>query len=100
MSQTGQSFFNEMLNGSDVRAAYQSLERWHRDMPDELRSLKQHEAEQLFRRVDGQSARLLIDEQVFLLDADRKRRLIRHPRFLKLLEPVQPLDGQDFAHYL
>ena len=51
MSQTGQSFFNEMLNGSDVRAAYQSLERWHRDMPDELRSLKQHEAEQLFRRV-------------------------------------------------
>ncbi len=51
MNQTGQSFFNEMLNGSDVRAAYQSLERWHRDMPDELRSLKQHEAEQLFRRV-------------------------------------------------
>nr|WP_223163131.1 circularly permuted type 2 ATP-grasp protein [Roseivivax sediminis] len=40
-----------MLTGSDVRAAYESLQRWQADMPSELRTLKQHEAEELFRRV-------------------------------------------------
>ncbi|KMK68387.1 circularly permuted type 2 ATP-grasp protein [Puniceibacterium sp. IMCC21224] len=43
--------FNEMLDGSQVRSAYQSLERWHKSMPQDLRSLKQSEAENLFRRV-------------------------------------------------
>nr|WP_157577937.1 circularly permuted type 2 ATP-grasp protein [Roseivivax halodurans] len=40
-----------MLNGTDVRAAYENLDRWQANMPSDLRSLKQHEAEQLFRRV-------------------------------------------------
>ncbi|MGY9046646.1 MAG: circularly permuted type 2 ATP-grasp protein [Rhodobacterales bacterium] len=40
-----------MLNGAEVRAAYESLERWHKSMPDDLRSLKQSEAENLFKRV-------------------------------------------------
>ncbi|SLN74073.1 hypothetical protein ROJ8625_04006 [Roseivivax jejudonensis] len=51
MTQADPTYFNEMLNGSDVRAAYESLERWQAAMPADLRSLKQHEAEQLFRRV-------------------------------------------------
>ncbi|MDU8912403.1 circularly permuted type 2 ATP-grasp protein [Aestuariicoccus sp. MJ-SS9] len=45
------AIFNEMLNGQEVRAAYQSLEKWHNAMPLDLRSLKQSEAEALFRRV-------------------------------------------------
>ncbi|UMA66670.1 circularly permuted type 2 ATP-grasp protein [Roseivivax marinus] len=40
-----------MLTGSDVRAAYENLGRWQAEMPADLRSLKQSEAEQLFRRV-------------------------------------------------
>ncbi|SFE65198.1 circularly permuted type 2 ATP-grasp protein [Roseivivax sediminis] len=51
MTRQEQTFFNEMLTGSDVRAAYESLQRWQADMPSELRTLKQHEAEELFRRV-------------------------------------------------
>ncbi|MHA6346504.1 circularly permuted type 2 ATP-grasp protein [Roseivivax sp. CAU 1761] len=43
--------FNEMLSGPDVREAYASLERWHKEMPTDLRSLKQNEAEALFRRI-------------------------------------------------
>ena len=51
MNTAAPKYFNEMLNGADVRQAYQSLERWHRDMPADLRSMKQMEAEALFRRV-------------------------------------------------
>ena len=51
MNTAAPNYFNEMLHGAEVRQAYQSLERWHRDMPDDLRSLKQSEAEALFRRV-------------------------------------------------
>ncbi|MEC7669572.1 MAG: circularly permuted type 2 ATP-grasp protein [Pseudomonadota bacterium] len=51
MNNAAPNYFNEMLHGAEVRQAYQSLERWHRDMPDDLRSLKQSEAEALFRRV-------------------------------------------------
>ncbi|MFD1341474.1 circularly permuted type 2 ATP-grasp protein [Litorisediminicola beolgyonensis] len=43
--------FDEMGAGGEVRQAYAELERWHRDMPLDLRSLKQSEAEALFRRV-------------------------------------------------
>lgn len=43
--------FNEMMGGGEVRVPYRSLEEWHRAMPDDLRSLKQSEAEALFRRV-------------------------------------------------
>ncbi|MCA0940122.1 circularly permuted type 2 ATP-grasp protein [Yangia mangrovi] len=51
MSATKPAIFNEMLNGEQVRSAYQNLEKWYRSMPAELRSLKQSEAEALFRRV-------------------------------------------------
>ncbi|ANT62166.1 hypothetical protein AYJ57_17195 [Salipiger sp. CCB-MM3] len=51
MSATKPAIFNEMLSGDDVRPAYQNLEKWYRSMPAELRSLKQSEAEALFRRV-------------------------------------------------
>ncbi|MBE9638261.1 circularly permuted type 2 ATP-grasp protein [Salipiger mangrovisoli] len=51
MSATKPAIFNEMLNGEQVRSAYQNLEKWYRSMPAELRSLKQNEAEALFRRV-------------------------------------------------
>ena len=51
MSAKQAPIFNEMMNGADVRAAYQNLEQWYRSMPAELRSLKQSEAEDLFRRV-------------------------------------------------
>lgn len=44
-------FFNEMFDGDQVRPAYSGLGDWSRDMPAELRSLKQHEAENLFRRI-------------------------------------------------
>jgi len=44
-------FFNEMFGADGVRAAYSGLESWTRDMPGELRSLKQAEAEGLFRRI-------------------------------------------------
>ncbi|MCE0507186.1 MULTISPECIES: circularly permuted type 2 ATP-grasp protein [unclassified Roseivivax] len=43
--------FNEMIDGGQVRPAYQSLERWQNEMPADLRQMKQSEAEALFRRV-------------------------------------------------
>ncbi|WP_146592120.1 circularly permuted type 2 ATP-grasp protein [Puniceibacterium confluentis] len=51
MTERDDLVFNEMLNGAEVRAAYESLERWHKSMPDEMRTLKQSEAENLFKRV-------------------------------------------------
>ncbi|WP_417722785.1 circularly permuted type 2 ATP-grasp protein [Salipiger sp.] len=51
MSVNEPAIFNEMMSGTDVRSPYRSLEQWHRSMPRELRSLKQSEAEALFRRV-------------------------------------------------
>ena len=44
-------YFNEMYHGSKVRQPYARLEDWMRSMPAELRSLKQAEAEDLFRRI-------------------------------------------------
>ena len=44
-------YFNEMYQGSKVRQPYARLEDWMRSMPAELRSLKQAEAEDLFRRI-------------------------------------------------
>jgi uncharacterized circularly permuted ATP-grasp superfamily protein len=44
-------YFNEMYQGADVRLPYARLEDWMRAMPAELRSLKQAEAEALFRRI-------------------------------------------------
>ncbi len=43
--------FNEMFQGTSVRPPYMRLEDWVRAMPQELRSLKQAEAEALFRRI-------------------------------------------------
>ncbi|NJM83398.1 MAG: circularly permuted type 2 ATP-grasp protein [Tabrizicola sp.] len=40
-----------MYHGADVRLPYAHLEDWLRSMPVELRSLKQAEAEALFRRI-------------------------------------------------
>lgn len=45
------SYFNEMYQGGEIRAPYARLEGWQREMPSELRSLKQAEAEALFRRI-------------------------------------------------
>ncbi len=44
-------FFNEMGAEGAVRAPYRGLESWVQEMPAELRSLKQSEAEALFRRI-------------------------------------------------
>jgi len=44
-------FFNEMFDGASIRPPYQGIENWTNDMPNELRSLKQSEAEALFRRI-------------------------------------------------
>jgi len=44
-------FFNEMYDGGQVRAPYARLGDWTEAMPAELRSLKQAEAEALFRRI-------------------------------------------------
>ncbi|MDP1668272.1 circularly permuted type 2 ATP-grasp protein [Phaeovulum sp.] len=44
-------FFNEMYQGSQVRAPYARLEDWMRAMPAEFRQMKQAEAEALFRRI-------------------------------------------------
>jgi uncharacterized circularly permuted ATP-grasp superfamily protein len=44
-------YFNEMYQGAEVRLPYARLEDWMRAMPAELRSLKQAEAEALFRRI-------------------------------------------------
>src|SRR6056297_2264826 len=46
-----QTYFNEMYEDGRIRDPYLRLEDWQRDMPAELRSLKQAEAEDLFRRV-------------------------------------------------
>ena len=43
--------FNEMFQGSAVRPPYARLDDWVAAMPQELRSLKQAEAEALFRRI-------------------------------------------------
>jgi len=43
--------FNEMFQGTDVRIPYARLQDWVAKMPQELRSLKQAEAEALFRRI-------------------------------------------------
>lgn len=42
--------FNEMYDAGALRAPYRALETWRRTMPEELRQLKQTEAEALFRR--------------------------------------------------
>ena len=44
-------FFNEMFQGDEVRIPYARLQNWTQSMPAELRSLKQAEAETLFRRI-------------------------------------------------
>ncbi len=44
-------FFNEMFDGETVRLPYGHLEDWTRNMPAELRQMKQAEAEALFRRI-------------------------------------------------
>ncbi|MBJ3762075.1 circularly permuted type 2 ATP-grasp protein [Maribius pontilimi] len=43
--------FNEMYENGTVRPPYQGLEAWARDMPADLRGMKQSEAEALFRRI-------------------------------------------------
>lgn len=43
--------FNEMYQGVEVRSPYARLKDWVGQMPQELRSLKQAEAEALFRRI-------------------------------------------------
>jgi uncharacterized circularly permuted ATP-grasp superfamily protein len=43
--------FNEMYQGTGVRPPYLRLEDWVAAMPQELRHLKQAEAEALFRRI-------------------------------------------------
>jgi len=44
-------YFNEMYQDGSIRLPYAGLESWQRAMPDELRNLKQAEAEDLFRRI-------------------------------------------------
>jgi len=44
-------FFNEMFQSGAVRTPYARLENWVSAMPAGLRSLKQAEAEELFRRI-------------------------------------------------
>ncbi|OSP55267.1 circularly permuted type 2 ATP-grasp protein [Pseudoruegeria sp. SK021] len=45
------TYFNEMYDGGLIRPPYARLEDWQKNMPDELRNLKQAEAESLFRRI-------------------------------------------------
>ncbi|SDX43629.1 circularly permuted type 2 ATP-grasp protein [Roseicitreum antarcticum] len=45
------TFFNEMYEAGATRAPYRQLDAWLEAMPAELRSLKQAEAENLFRRI-------------------------------------------------
>ncbi|SES15384.1 Uncharacterized conserved protein, circularly permuted ATPgrasp superfamily [Tranquillimonas rosea] len=45
------NYFNEMFDGETVRDPYHGLDAWSRNMPEELRTLKQSEAEALFRRI-------------------------------------------------
>ena len=51
MSGIETGYFNEMADAGAVRAPYLGIENWAREMPVELRSLKQTEAETLFRRI-------------------------------------------------
>ncbi|OOY05851.1 circularly permuted type 2 ATP-grasp protein [Thioclava sp. F28-4] len=44
-------YFNEMFDGGQVRQPYSGLDGWMREMPSELRAMKQAEAEALFRRI-------------------------------------------------
>lgn len=44
-------FFNEMFHSGAVRGPYAQLQDWVANMPTGLRSLKQAEAEELFRRI-------------------------------------------------
>ncbi len=44
-------YFNEMFESGAVRAPYAGIQDWARAMPAEFRSLKQSEAEALFRRI-------------------------------------------------
>ena len=44
-------YFNEMFEAGAVRPPYKGLDLWSNEMPIELRSLKQSEAEALFRRI-------------------------------------------------
>ncbi|MCE5972702.1 circularly permuted type 2 ATP-grasp protein [Sinirhodobacter sp. WL0062] len=45
------NYFNEMYDAGKVREPYARLEGWTKDMPAELRQMKQAEAEALFRRI-------------------------------------------------
>ena len=51
MDAGNRDYFNEMYQGDAVRAPYRGLDAWADEMPCELRSLKQSEAEALFRRI-------------------------------------------------
>ena len=44
-------YFNEMYENGAVREPYNGIEDWARDMPADLRGMKQSEAEALFRRI-------------------------------------------------
>lgn len=44
-------YFNEMFDGTSVRAPYKGLQAWAEDMPSDKRLAKQAEAEALFRRI-------------------------------------------------
>ena len=50
-SQSSPTYFNEMFQDQSVRAPYAGIEDWAKNMPSEFRSLKQSEAEALFRRI-------------------------------------------------
>lgn len=45
------TYFNEMYQNGTVRSPYSQLDDWMRNMPAELRQMKQAEAEALFRRI-------------------------------------------------
>lgn len=45
------AYFNEMYEGSTIRAPYARLGDWMNHMPEGLRQMKQAEAEALFRRI-------------------------------------------------
>jgi uncharacterized circularly permuted ATP-grasp superfamily protein len=45
------TYFNEMQDAAGIRPAYRGLDGWIDGMPSELRAMKQHEAEALFRRI-------------------------------------------------
>ncbi|TWI35690.1 circularly permuted type 2 ATP-grasp protein [Paracoccus sulfuroxidans] len=44
-------YYNEMIEGSDVREPYSMLFDWMGTMPSDLRQMKQAEAESIFRRI-------------------------------------------------